>query len=151
MYEPLGAGFEDADSRRREVKGLVWKVDDAAGKMQLCYVAGTEGALCNADHWRAGQLRGVVGLPEPQCQSDPVIAERLGLDTEGVKRRQVSHAMQQQTCTLLLAFCLCVVQYLTVDCDTCVYHNYRRAPDFVLCCCLPNVACERAGGGQARG
>ena len=102
MYEPWGAGFEDADSRRREVKGLVWKVDGAVGKMQLCYVVGTEGALGNADRWRAGQLLGVVGLPEPQCQSDPEIAERLGLDTEGVKRRQVRAAMQQQTCKLLL-------------------------------------------------
>ena len=94
-YTPLGAGFEDAGSRLREVKGLVWKVDDAVGKMQLCYVAGTEGALRDAERWRAGQLRGVVGLSEPQCQSDPGIAERLRLNTEGVDRRKVRAAMQQ--------------------------------------------------------
>ena len=102
LHAPLGAGFKDADSRRREVKGLVWEVDDAAGQMQLCYVTGTEGALRTADCWRAGQLRGVVGLPEPQCEPDPVIAARLRLDPEGVERRQVSAAMQQHT---MMGFC----------------------------------------------
>ena len=81
-----------AEGKRREIKGLVWKIlhVDESDFLELYCVIGT--STSSASSWRVGELKSVVGLPEPICVVDQSVHEKLELDLskKGVEDRRVS-------------------------------------------------------------
>ena len=67
----------------------MWEITGSGG-LQLCCVLGTTQASRMADRWQVEVPKGVAGLPEPQCIMDTAVAQRLGLDLDGVAARRVS-------------------------------------------------------------